>query len=186
MLQEKGLFSCMISSFDEYNVEKLFQDTNALLLREKMQFKEGRISIYNNQIVYKFYFSSFAIFSLLVDENGKFLGFAEPTNYQFLTEEDTESYIEIIDREVVKRSKVEFLNSLSAPINRKTIYELLKNIYMIESVGEIIYRQGEIVAFKDQVAYQFDYEVQIIFSILIDQKGNVINTDKKGNKVVTF
>ena len=148
-------------------------------LNEKMQFKKGKILVYNNQIAYRFDFSSFAIFSLLVDEKGKFLGFTDPTGYRLSNAIETESYREIIDPEIIKKRKVELLDSLSVTISNRTINELFKENYKIETVGKMIYKQGDIVVFYDHVTYQFDYEAEVIFSILIDQKGNFINPQKK-------
>ena len=45
----------------------------------------------------------------------------------------------------------------------------------------MIYKQGDIVVFYDNVTYQFDYEVEVVFSILIDPKGNIINAPKENN-----
>ena len=49
----------------------------------------------------------------------------------------------------------------------------------METVGKMIYARGEILVFNDHVTYQFLYEVDVIFSILIDRKGNYINTSPK-------
>jgi len=63
---EKELFSSIIASFDKYQIEKLFQDSHDLLLKEQMQFKEGKTVAHNNHIAYQLYFSSVAIFSVLI------------------------------------------------------------------------------------------------------------------------
>jgi len=52
---EKELFASILASFDEFQIEKLFQETHNLLLKEKMQFKGGKTIAYKNQIAYKFF-----------------------------------------------------------------------------------------------------------------------------------
>ena len=178
---EKRLLSYMLSSFDEFQVEKIFQDLYGLLLKEKMQFKEGKTIVYNNQIAYKLDYKSVAAVFVLLDEMGKFSGFTEPNNLHFPSAEKTESDDKIIDSEIIKIRKAEFLDSLSATINTGTITELFRKRYKMETVGKMIYAQGEIIIFNDHVTYQFLYEVDVIFSILIDRKGNYINTSKKNN-----
>jgi hypothetical protein len=178
---EKELFSSMLSSFDEFQVEKLFQDSHGLLLKEKMQFKEGKTINYNNQVAYKFDFRSVAAFSVLLDEIGNFCGFISPNDFHFSSADKTESYDKIIDSEIVQIRKAEFLDSLSATIGNRTIAELFRKKYKIETFGKMIYRQGEIIVFNDHVAYQFLYEVEVIFSILIDREGNYINTSEQDN-----
>jgi hypothetical protein len=173
---EKELFSSMLSSFDESQVEKLFQDTHGLLLKEKMQFKEGKAIVYNNQIAYKFDFRSVAAFSVLLDEKGNFSGFTNPDDFHISRAEKTESYDKIIDPEIVQIRKAEFLDSLSATISDRTVTELFRKKYKVETVGKMIYGQGEIIVFNDHLTYQFLYEVEVIFSILIDREGNYINT----------
>jgi len=178
---EKELISYMLSSLDAFQVEKLFQDLYGLLLKEKMQFQEGRAIVYNNQIAYKLDYKSVAAFFVLMDEMGKLSGFTEPTNLHFSSAEKTETDDKIIDSEIIKIRKAEFLDSLSATINNGTITELFRKKYKVETVGKMIYAQGEIIVFNDHVTYQFLYEVDVIFSILIDRKGNYINTSNKNN-----
>ncbi|MCK5704743.1 MAG: hypothetical protein KAI29_26500, partial [Cyclobacteriaceae bacterium] len=136
---EKELFSSIISSFDEFQVEKLFQDTYGLFLKEKIQFKEGKTIVYSNQIAYKLDFKSVAEFSVLLDGMGKFSGFTEPIGFHFSSAEKTESYDKIIDSEIVKMRKAEFLDSLSASISNRTITEFFRNRYKVETVGKMIY-----------------------------------------------
>jgi len=52
---EKELFSSILASFDEFQIEKLFQETHNLLLKIRMQFKGGKTIAYKNQIAYKFF-----------------------------------------------------------------------------------------------------------------------------------
>ena len=178
---EKGLFSSILSSFDEFQVEKLFQDTYGLFLKEKIQFKEGKTIVYSNQIAYKLDFKSVAEFSVLLDGMGKFSGFTEPIGFHFSSAEKTESYDKIIDSEIVKMRKAEFLDSLSASISNRTITEFFRNRYKVETVGKMIYTQGEIIVFNDHITYQFLYEIDVLFSILIVRKGDYINTSKENN-----
>ena len=178
---EKELFSSILSSFDEFQVEKLFQDTYGLFLKEKIQFKEGKTIVYSNQIAYKLDFKSVAEFSVLLDGMGKFSGFTEPIGFHFSSAEKTESYDKIIDSEIVKMRKAEFLDSLSASISNRTITEFFRNRYKVETVGKMIYTQGEIIVFNDHITYQFLYEIDVLFSILIDRKGDYLNTSKENN-----
>lgn len=178
---EKQLFSSMIESFDVSQVEKLFKETHGLLLKEKMQFKEGKTIVHNNQIAFKCDFKSVAEFSVLLDEMGKFRGFTNPSTLPFSGTEETESYGKIIDSEIVKLRKAEFLDSLSATISNRTITELFRKRYKADTVDKMIYRQGKIIVFNDHITYQFLYEVDVIFSVFIDRGGNYINNLKRIN-----
>jgi hypothetical protein len=182
---EKKLFSSMIESFDVSQIEKLFKETHGLLLKEKMQFKEGKTVVHNNQVAYKCDFKSVAEFSVLIDEMGKFRGFTNPNTLPFYGAEKTESYGKIIDPEIVNLRKAEFLDSLSATISNRTITELFRKRYNADTVGKMICRQGKIIVFNNHVTYQFLYEVDVIFSILIDRGGNYIN-NRKRNKDSTL
>ena len=176
---ENQLFSSMLSSLDELQIEKIFKDTYGLLLKEKMQFVDGKIIVYKNQIAYKFEYKSVAEFLVLLDEMGKFSGFTQPRNLHYLSAEKTESSNMVIDSEIIKIRKAEFLDSLSASISIREINELFKKRYKLEIVDKIIYKEGEIVIFNDHVTYQFLYEADVIFSILIGTKGNFINFSKE-------
>ena len=178
---EKQLFSSMIDSFDVSQVEKLFKETHGLLLKEKMQFKEGKTVVYNNQVAFKCDFKSVAEFCVLIDEMGKSRGFTNPNTLTFSGAEETESYGKIIDPEIVKLRKAEFLDSLSATISNRTITELFRKRYNAATVGKMLYLQGKIIVFNNHVTYQFLYEVDVIFSVLIDRGGNYINHLKRNN-----
>ena len=178
---EKELFASILASFDEFQIEKLFQETHNLLLKEKMQFKMGKTIVYKNKISYKFYFSSVAEFSVLFDEMGKFMGFTNLNNVDVPDAEETESHEKLIDPEVIKMRKAEFFDSLSASINVKTINELLHKIYNLEAVGKTIFSRGDIKIYNGQVTYQLLYDVKVIISILIDRQGNNISTSIENN-----
>ena len=171
----------MVDSFNVSQVEKLFKETHGLLLKEKMQFKEGKTVVYNNQIAFKCDFKSVVIFSVLLDERGKFQGFTNPNTLPFSAAEETDSYGKIIDPEIIKLRKSDYLNSLSATISNRTITELFRKRYNADTVGKVIYRQGKIIVFNSHVTYQFLYEVDVIFSVLIDRGGNYINNRKRNN-----
>jgi len=173
---EKELFSSILASFDEFQIEKLFQETHNLFLKEKMQFKEGKTVVHNNQIAFQLYFGSVAEFSVLIDEFGRFKGFTNLNDTHLSDAEVPESYEKILDPETIKMRKAEFLDSLSASINVKTINELLYKIYKVGVVGKTIYTQGNIKVFNGHVTYQLVYEINAIFSILIDRVGNYIST----------
>ncbi len=176
---ENELFSALHSSLDEFQIEKLFKDTYGVLLKEKMQIVESKIIVYKNQIAYKFDYKSVAEFLVFLDEMGRFSGFTQPSNLHYLSAEKTESYDRVIDSEIIKIRKAEFLDSLSASISNRRINELFRERYKLETVDKIIYKEGEIVIFNDHVTYQFLYEADVIFSILIDRKGNYINFSKE-------
>jgi hypothetical protein len=106
---EKELFSSILASFDEFQIEKLVQETHNLLLKEKMQFKGGKTVAYKNQVAYKFYFNSIVEFSVLLDEMGRFKGFTNLNNIAVPDAEETESYERVIDPEVIRMRKTEFL-----------------------------------------------------------------------------
>lgn len=178
---EKELFSSIIASFDEFQIEKLFQETHNLLLKEKMRFKGGKTVAYKNQIAYEFYFSSVAEISVLLDERGRFKGFTNQNNIDLPDAEETESYENIIDPEVIRMRKAEFFDSLSASINIKTINELLSRIYNLEAVGKTVFSEGDIKIFNGHVTYQLLYDVNVIISILIDRQGNYISTSIENN-----
>jgi hypothetical protein len=178
---EKELFSSIWSSLDEFQAEELIRETHGLLLKEKMRFEGGKIIDYNNQIAYKLDYKSAVEFFVLVDETGKFSGFTDPNNLNYIRGEKTESNDKIIDPEIIEIRKAEFLDSVSVAINNKEVTELFRKRYQLETVDKIIYKNGEIMVLNDHVAYQFLYEADVILSILIDREGNYINFSKENH-----
>jgi hypothetical protein len=178
---EKKLFASMLESFDEYQIEKLLQKNHNLVLKEKMQFKGGKTFALNNQIVYQFDYSSVAAFPVLINEMGKFMGYANSHDFNEMDSEETQSYEKIIDPEVIKIRKAEFIETLSASINTEAIAELFNKIFKDKAIGKVIYSSGDIKALNGQLIYQLVYEIEIFFSIFIDRKGNYIRSSMKDN-----
>ena len=178
---EKELLSSMLASFDEYQIEKLFQETHSLILKEKMQFKGGQALVVDNQIAYQFDYSSVAAFPVLLNEMGKFMGFANPNDFHNLGEEENESYDTILDPGVIHVRKAEFFDTLSASVNVETISELFKKIYKLTAIGNVIYSLGDIRVLSGHVIYELVYDIEVFFSITIDRKGNYISSSIKDN-----
>lgn len=163
---EKELFSSLLASFDKFQIEKLFQDSHDLLLKGQVQFKEGKMVVHNNQIAYQLYFTSVAVFSVLIDEFGRFMGFTNFIDIHPPDADKAESNEKILDYELLTMKKAEFLDALSASINIQTINKLLYKIYNVWVAGKTIFKQGNIKVFNDHVSYQFVYETNAVFSIL--------------------
>ena len=178
---ENELFASIITSFDENQIEKLFHDTYSLLAKEKIQFINGQTIVYNNQIAYKLDYKFVAEISVLLDRMGKFRGFTEPGHLRYLSDEKTEPYDGIIDSKIIEIKEAEFLQSLSGIVSKRTINDLLRKRYQLVTIEKIIYKRGEIVVLNDRFSYQFLYEADVIFSILIDGKGNYINLSKENH-----
>lgn len=178
---EKRLFASILESFDEYQIEKLLQETHSLVLKEKMQFKGGKAVALNNQIVYQFDYSSVAAFPVLINETGKFMGYANSHDFNEIVAEETGSYENLIDPEIIKMRKVEFIEKISAAINPEKIAKLFNEIFKDRAIGKVTYSSGDIKALSGFIVYQLVYEIELFFSIFIDRKGNYIRSSLKDN-----
>jgi len=70
-----------------------------------MQFKGGKAVALNNQIVCQFDYSSVAAFPVLINETGKFMGYANSHDFNKIDAEETESYEKLIAPEIKKCEK---------------------------------------------------------------------------------
>jgi len=178
---ENKLFASILESFDEYQIEKILQKSHNLVLKEKMQFKGGKAVALNNQIVYQFDYSSVAAFPVLINEMGKFMGYANSHDFNKIDAEETESYEKIIDSEVIKMRKAEFIETISASINTETIAELFNKIYEHKAIGKVTYSSGDIKVLSGYVIYQIVYDIELFFSVFVDREGNYIRSSMKDN-----
>lgn len=176
---ENKLLASILGAFDEYQIEKLFQKIHRLNLREKMHFKGGKTVVFENQIAYKMDYSSVAAFPVLINEIGKFMGFANSPDIIDTNANETEAYEKILDSEVIRMRKAEFLESICASININTIAELFKKIYDLKTIGKVIYSSGDIKTLSGHVVYQLVYDIELFFSIMIDREGNFIGSSIK-------
>lgn len=178
---EKKLFASILESFDEYQIEKLLQENHSILLKERMQFKGGKAVALNNQIIYQFDYSSVATFPVLINDMGKFMGYANSNDFHEIDSEETESYETLIDPEIIKMRKAEFIETISASININTIAELFSKIFKDKAIGKVIYRSGDIKSLSGYIVYQLIYEIELFFSVFIDRQGNYIRSSLKEN-----
>jgi hypothetical protein len=171
---EKGLLSSILSSLDMYQIEKLFNKSYNLSLKEKLELKKGDIVVYNNQITYKLSFSAVATFSLLMDKMGNYQGFTKPDDVFLSNAERTDLENSITDFELLRVKEAEFLDSLAATINTRRIIEFFQKVFKLKTNGIVIYKHGDIIVFNGRVAYKLIFDIEVNFSLYLDRRGKHI------------
>ena len=89
--------------------------------------------------------------------------------------------MKITDHDVIKNSEQELIDAITADLDWGTIEEIIKKEHNLEIEENVEYKKGDIVVFNDQVAYQLEFNVNVILSVLLDREGNYISVESSGS-----
>ena len=171
---EMELIESLVASLDVREVRSLFNDKYGLRLKENLDFDNGRIVAFKNQIVYDLRFKAISIFSVFIDKTGRIRGINEPNDNDALKEGRSESNTILSDPEVIKRKEKELVDAVASNLNINNLGTLFEKKFKLQITGDYQYKHGDIVVFNDHVGFRLDYEVVFNFSLLVDRKGNLL------------
>jgi hypothetical protein len=123
---EKDLVYSILASVDINPIQKLFNNSFGLTLRERLDLIKGDIVVYKNQVAYSLDVEAVATFSLLLDKRGYFKGFATSNDIFLSNAEEIDSENMLTDSDLIKLKETEFLDALAATIDKKKLIELLQ------------------------------------------------------------
>ena len=171
---EMELIESLVAALDVREVRSLFNDKYGLRLKENLDFDNGRIVAFKNQIVYDLRFKAISIFSVIIDRTGRIREINEPNENDALTEARSESNTILSDPEVIKRKEKELVDAVASNLNINNLGTLFEKKFKLQITGDYQYKHGDIVVFNDHVGFRLDYEVVFNFSLSVDRKGNLL------------
>ena len=80
-----------------------------------------------------------------------------------------------IGQNVIQDGILELIEKIISNIHLKQVKTICKKQHCIEMVENIDFKNGDIVANNDQVAFKLDFEICFVLPTLIDRKGNFIS-----------
>jgi hypothetical protein len=92
---------------------------------------------------------------------------------------------------IIKSEKL-LIDTINAELNMETIKKFLLEKHKLTLQEEIDYKDGDLVVHNDAVAYKFNFEVKVPFSVIFDRQGECLDIAalsdifKKENKEEIF
>ncbi len=89
--------------------------------------------------------------------------------------------VKITDSEVIKTGEGELIDTIIGELDWSAIEEIFKDKHRLRIQDDVEYKQGDIVVHNNDVAFQLDFDVKVMLSILFDRTGNYLNITTSGD-----
>ena len=172
---EVELIESLVAALQVHEVRRLFTENFGLGLRENLEFDHGRIATFNNQIAYDFRFKAIAVFPVVIDRSGNFLGFGRMNEEDIMLEDQPGPDKMLSDPDVIRRKERELLTAVASDLNLDGLGALLGKEFKPQILGEPRFKSGDLVVFNGQAGFQLNIEMAINFSILVSRNGNFLD-----------
>ena len=83
---------------------------------------------------------------------------------------------------VIGDSIRELIEKIKSNIDMDQVRTVCKEQHGIETVENIDLKDGDIVTYKDQVAFKLDFEINFLLPVMIDRQGNCIRVLPVGSE----
>lgn len=89
--------------------------------------------------------------------------------------------MKLTNPEKIKDSEKEFIDSINAELDWEAIEKMLFEKHNFTLQDDIDYKDGDLVVYKDSIAYKFDFEIKVPLSVIFNRDGECldISTVKK-------
>ena len=82
--------------------------------------------------------------------------------------------MKITDENLIKNGEKELIDRIHGVVDWNSIKSIFKEKYCIRIQDDREYRQGDIVVYNDNVAYNLKFDVRATISIMFDRSGNYL------------
>lgn len=89
--------------------------------------------------------------------------------------------MQITNHEVIQSGEQELIDAITADLDWGTIEEIFSQAHQLKIEDNVEYKNGDIVVHNGQVAYQLEFDVNIVLSVLLDREGNYISVTSSGD-----
>ena len=90
--------------------------------------------------------------------------------------------MKITNAEIIKNGEKDLIDSITADLDWKAIEEVFLTDHNLNIDEEVEYKNGDIVAYENQVAYKLDFTVKVNLSILMNRDGEYLSVSISGKK----
>lgn len=90
--------------------------------------------------------------------------------------------MKLINSEKIQESEKEFMDTINAEMDWEAIERMMieKRIFTLEE--NTIRKNGDVIVYKDTIAYQFDFEIKIPISVIVNRQGECLNLSGRTQK----
>lgn len=82
--------------------------------------------------------------------------------------------MKLTNPETIQESEKDFIDTINAELDWEAIEKMLLDKHKFTLQEEIEYKDGDLMVFKDQIAYKFDFEIKVPLSIIFNREGECL------------
>lgn len=88
--------------------------------------------------------------------------------------------MKLTNPESIRESEKEFIDTINAELDWDAIEKLLIERHRFTLQDEVDYKNGDLIVYKDQIAYRFDFEIKVPLSLVFNRQGEVLEMSTLG------
>ncbi len=82
--------------------------------------------------------------------------------------------MKLTNPETIQESEKEFIDTINAELDWEAIEKLLLEKHNFTLQEEIDYQDGDLIVYKDDIAYKFDFEIKVPLSVIFNREGECL------------
>ena len=89
--------------------------------------------------------------------------------------------MKITKSDAIQAGEKEFIDTINAELDWEAIEKMLMEKHKLTLQDDVDYKKGDLVVYKNQIAYQLDFEIKVGLSILFDRNGECLEITTTGD-----
>ena len=82
--------------------------------------------------------------------------------------------MKLTNPETIQESEKEFIDTINAELDWEAIEKMLLEKHSFTLQDEIDYKNGDLIVYKDNIAYKFDFEIKVPLSVIFNRQGECL------------
>jgi hypothetical protein len=89
--------------------------------------------------------------------------------------------MKLTNPEKIQENEKEFIDTINAELDWEAIEKMLLDKHSFTLEEEIEYKDGDIVVYKDAIAYKFNFEIKVPLCVIFNRQGECLKISTRGN-----
>ena len=90
-------------------------------------------------------------------------------------------FMKIINPDSIHNSEENFIDTINAELDWEIIEKMLFEKHKFTMQDEVDYKKGDIVVYKNQIAYRYDFDIKVALSIIFGRDGKCLEISTSGD-----
>lgn len=83
--------------------------------------------------------------------------------------------MKLTNPESIQESEKEFIDTINAELDWDVIEQMLLDKHNFEIQDDIGYKDGNLIVYKNEIAYKFDFQIKVPLSVIFNRSGECLS-----------